>query len=84
MQVDEVTERRWRTAQPSFDGVTVYTDLLPTPLLLSAFDAVLDVVECHTACRDFRTFADWHEHDGYITQGAAGTGEDFNLRASAS
>jgi hypothetical protein len=60
--------------------VTVYPDLLPTPVLLIAIHALLDVVERAAVRQDLRTFTDWHEHDGCITEGIAGTWDD--LRSS--
>jgi hypothetical protein len=69
--MDRATEHCWRTKQPPFDGLTIYTDLLPTSTLIRAAAVLVDVLDHQTACQQLQTFEDWHEHDGYNKDGVA-------------
>ena len=77
VSMDLTTERRWRSSEPPFDGVTICTELLPPPLLFPAAVAVVEALARQSKCEDLRTFLDWHEHDGYISEGAAATWSDL-------
>jgi hypothetical protein len=80
--IDAATEQRWREREPPFDGLTVYTSLLPTTVLLHAAHTLVGVVEGITACRELLTYEDWHEHDGYNKSGQEASWHD--LRAALS
>jgi hypothetical protein len=58
-------EARWREAQPPFDGLI----LLSRSLRLEELRAeVAEVVAMLPRAAEHRTFHDWHEHDGYVTE----------------
>jgi hypothetical protein len=83
LDVDKATEILWRRAQPPFDGQTLHTELLPTPMLLRGATALIAVVERHTTCRQLRTFDDWHEHDGYQKEGCEANWGDLTAALSS-
>jgi hypothetical protein len=81
--MDRATEQLWRTGQPPFDGLTIYTDLLPTPKLIRAAAIVVDLLARQTPCRQLQAFEDWHEHDGYNQDGVSISWADLRATVDA-
>ena len=65
--MDTHIEQLWRDGAPPFDGLTLWTPLLPTARLREALEVVVAVLETYVEQRALQTAEDWHEHDGYIS-----------------
>lgn len=76
--VDELAESLWRSGQPPFNGTTLVTTLVELPRLRAVIRALSVVLRARfPTVAALQTAEDWHEHDGYITSGAAARWEDL-------
>ena len=66
--MDEELDRRRRSAEPPFDGLTITVeDLLPLARLRQVLVAVVGRLRPESPGRPLLTLHDWHEHDGWIS-----------------
>jgi len=65
--MDTHTEQLWRDEARPFDGLTLWTPLLPTARLREALTVIVAVLETYVEHCALQTTEDWHEHDGYIS-----------------
>ena len=67
--MDRQLDARWRARQSPFDGDILYLDdLIPIEALRTALLSVVHVLEQNYGTEHLYALADWHEHDGYLTQ----------------
>lgn len=62
---------RWINKQPPFDGLTVSLagdELAPLPALRQGLQILVGELERMFGDRPLYAAADWHEHDGYISE----------------
>ena len=75
--MDTHTEQLWRDLAPPFDGLTLWTPLLPVGRLCEALEVIVAVLETYVEQRALQTTEDWHEHDGYISMAYEATWEQL-------
>jgi hypothetical protein len=73
--------QRWIAGHPPFDGLTLSLgsdDLVPLPALRRALQFVVGELEKMYPHHALHTAADWHEHDGCLSEPRASSWEELH------